>query len=78
MTTVSFERSDLDAIRRAHQALNLIGDFTDDQEGYRGAAIGIALDDLTLLEDRMQDALDKETSNVVGLRGWLGHTGKPW
>ena len=69
--TVRFERHDLDAIQRARRALALIGDYVDDNLGFRGAAVGIALDDLHQLEERMQlELAEPVEGHVVQLDPW--------
>jgi hypothetical protein len=67
MTTVRFEQHDLQAVRMARRALLLVADFLDEVGGYRGPRVGLALDDLQLLADRMQEQVDGLAENVVSL-----------
>jgi hypothetical protein len=57
--TVVFYEHDLNAIRTARRALALLADAVDEAGGMRGVAIGLALDDLELLADRMQAEIAK-------------------
>ncbi len=71
--TVRFEPHDLKAVQVARRALALISEYIDNEQGYHGPDVGIALDDLTHLEERMEQAIKWRRAEVTSL-----NPGRPW
>ena len=65
---VTFDYNDLRAVRMARRSLALLAEILEENDGARGAKIGLALDDLLLLAERMEAALEHQLPNVV-----IGH-----
>ena len=65
---VTVDYNDLRAIRMARRSLALLAEILEENDGARGAKIGLALDDLLLLAERIETALgETEEHEVVAL-----------
>ena len=62
---VAFDYSDLRAVRMARRSLALLAEILEENDGTRGAKIGLALDDLLLLAERVERALDSANDETI-------------